>query len=86
MPLIFFFVIPINALFYIFAAAQNVRLAHSDIPMPDFTDYRRDGTKNPTASSEPSAASGRVFTYVLGGGKFLCGKVLGHLNCIPYLS
>ncbi|XP_029053505.1 cytochrome b-c1 complex subunit Rieske, mitochondrial isoform X2 [Osmia bicornis bicornis] len=45
--------------------AVQRRMAHTDIKWPDFTDYRQDSTKDPTAKSKESAASRKTFTYVM---------------------
>lgn len=47
--------------------STQVRLAHTDIRVPDFSDYRRDSTKRP-ASASKSADDRRAFTYLLVGG------------------
>lgn len=46
----------------------QVRFAHTDIQVPDFSAYRRDGTKDNHASSASSASSRRAFTYLFVGG------------------
>ena len=50
------------------AAPAQVRFAHTDIQVPDFSAYRRDGTKDNHASSASSASSRRAFTYLFVGG------------------
>jgi ubiquinol-cytochrome c reductase iron-sulfur subunit len=45
-----------------FTLSTQVRLAHTDIRVPDFSDYRRDSTKRP-ASASKSADDRRAFTY-----------------------
>lgn len=52
---------------------SQVRLAHSDIQVPDFSAYRRTGTKDSTASSDDSAAGRRTFTYLMVGGGSIAG-------------
>lgn len=42
-----------------------MRFAHTDIQVPDFSSYRRDGTKDPTKSSEPSDGTRKAFSYVM---------------------
>lgn len=44
--------------------ASQIRLAHTDVSFPDFTSYRRDSTKDPTADSQASAPSRKAFTYL----------------------
>lgn len=49
------------------AVTSQVRWAHTDITVPDFTNYRRDGTKNPAAKSDKSEDSRKNFTYLMAG-------------------
>lgn len=44
---------------------SQMRFAHTDIQVPDFDAYRRDDTKDPTKSSEPSDASRKTFSYIM---------------------
>lgn len=44
------------------------RFAHTDIPAPDFTAYRRDATSDPTSTNADSDESRRAFTYLMVGG------------------
>ncbi|XP_076448929.1 cytochrome b-c1 complex subunit Rieske, mitochondrial-like [Babylonia areolata] len=50
------------------SAFSQVRQAHTDVQVPDFSAYRRDGTKDSHASSQSSAAGRRGFTYMVVGG------------------
>jgi len=52
---------------------SQVRFAHSDVTVPDFSSYRRDGTKDSHASSAPSAGGRQAFTYMLVGGGTCAG-------------
>jgi len=45
----------------------SVRYAHTDIRVPDFSDYRRDAVKEPTARSRDSAPARQSFTYLITG-------------------
>jgi len=49
------------------AVATQVRLAHTDIHVPDFSDYRRDQVKRPNAKND-SADDRAAFTYLMVGG------------------
>lgn len=49
------------------AVSTQIRWAHTDITVPDFTDYRRDSTKDPTVSSSESGDSRRGFSYLATG-------------------
>jgi len=55
----------------------QVRFAHTDIQMPDFSAYRRDCTSDPTKSNRDNEADRKLFTYMftLAGG--VGGAVLG---------
>ncbi|GLV42522.1 Rieske iron-sulfur protein [Carabus blaptoides fortunei] len=46
--------------------STQVRFAHTDITVPDFSDYRRDSTKSP--SSRANDESRKSFTYLVVGG------------------
>lgn len=46
-----------------------MRFAHTDIQVPDFSDYRRDSTKR-AASRAQTAEERKAFTYLLVGGEF----------------
>jgi len=49
-------------------SSAAVRYAHSDIRVPDFSDYRRDAVKDPTANNRESAPARLSFTYLISGG------------------
>ena len=53
---------------FVVLATTQVRFAHTDIRVPDFSDYRRDSTKRATSRSE-SAEERKAFTYLLVGGE-----------------
>lgn len=46
----------------------QIRHAHTDIQIPDFSPYRRKGVENPNASSRSSEDSRKAFTYMVVGG------------------
>ncbi|XP_046340408.1 cytochrome b-c1 complex subunit Rieske, mitochondrial-like [Haliotis rufescens] len=50
------------------ASSNQVRFAHTDIPVPDFSFYRRDGVKDSHQSSQNSVVARRSFTYMIVGG------------------
>lgn len=54
--------------FSCFTAPAQVRYAHTDIQVPDFSAYRRDSVKDKRSSSDASADSRRSFTYMIVGG------------------
>lgn len=49
------------------AVSTQVRCAHTDIHVPDWSNYRRDAVKSPTAKSAESDESRKNFTYLLAG-------------------
>jgi len=49
------------------AASTQVRFAHTDISVPDWTAYRRDNVKSPTSKASDSEESRRSFTYLIAG-------------------
>ncbi|KAK8390925.1 hypothetical protein O3P69_016937 [Scylla paramamosain] len=58
----------------IIPVSSQVRYAHTDIQVPDFSDYRRDDVKDSRAkSSVESASSRRSFTYMVVGGGVVTG-------------
>ncbi|XP_076264625.1 cytochrome b-c1 complex subunit Rieske, mitochondrial-like isoform X2 [Rhynchophorus ferrugineus] len=50
------------------AVTSQVRWAHTDIQVPDWTSYRRDAVKDPEVRSSDSEDSRKNFTYLLAGG------------------
>lgn len=45
-----------------------MRYAHTDVKVPDFSAYRRDGVKDGAKSSQPSSASRKAFSYMMVAG------------------
>lgn len=56
---------------FFFAGNIQVRFAHTDIKVPDFSAYRRKETLSPTSKNADSADSRKAFSYLIVGGKFL---------------
>lgn len=52
---------------------SQVRYAHSDIQVPDFSAYRRDDVKDSRSNSKDSAPARSTFTYMLVGGGSVAG-------------
>ena len=50
-------------------SSASVRYAHTDIRVPDFSDYRRKDVQDPTSRNKDSAAARNSFTYLIVGGK-----------------
>lgn len=44
-----------------------MRFAHTDLQVPDFSDYRRSSVQKPTASNKKSAEERKSFTYMVVG-------------------
>ncbi|XP_067854043.1 cytochrome b-c1 complex subunit Rieske, mitochondrial [Heptranchias perlo] len=53
--------------------ASRVRYAHSDIKVPDFSDYRRQEVQDATKSSQDSSDSRKGFSYLLTGATAIMG-------------
>ncbi|KAK9514117.1 hypothetical protein VZT92_027606 [Zoarces viviparus] len=49
------------------AAPGGIRLAHTDIKIPDFTDYRRPEVTDSNKSSQESSEARRSFSYLVTG-------------------
>ncbi|XP_008299357.1 cytochrome b-c1 complex subunit Rieske, mitochondrial [Stegastes partitus] len=50
------------------AAAGGIRLAHTDIKIPDFSEYRRPEVLDPNKSSQDSVDARRSFSYMMTAG------------------
>nr|CAD7194221.1 unnamed protein product [Timema douglasi]CAD7395544.1 unnamed protein product [Timema poppensis] len=48
--------------------STHVRLAHTDVQIPDFSEYRRKSVKDPTSRNRESADSRKAFSYLMAGG------------------
>lgn len=57
-------------------STASVRYAHTDVRVPDFSDYRRTATKEPTSRNKESLPARQSFTYLISG----AGKYVGHFN------
>jgi len=62
------------------------RYAHTDVPVPDFTSYRRDATKDPSAINADSDMPRRAFTYMMVGGMGVVGAHAGKSFITDFLS
>ncbi|XP_050544360.1 cytochrome b-c1 complex subunit Rieske, mitochondrial [Daktulosphaira vitifoliae] len=62
--------------------STQIRLAHTDIKFPDYTPYRRDSVKSPTAKNCDTFESRNAFTYMVLGtavtGTVFCAKAVVH--------
>merc|ERR1712183_145935 len=64
----------------------QVRHAHTDIPVPDFSAYRRNDVQDPRSKSGESAASRSAFTYMLVGGGSVAGMYCAKTIVNVFLS
>ncbi|XP_044766867.1 cytochrome b-c1 complex subunit Rieske, mitochondrial [Coccinella septempunctata] len=55
------------------AVSSQLRWAHTDIKVPDFTNYRRTSTKDPTAKTSKTEDTRKNFTYLLAGAATVTG-------------
>lgn len=62
-------------------AKGSLRFAHTDVPVPDFSHYRRSET--PAARGDPSS---KVFTYFVVGTGGVIGAVAAKNMVIDFLS
>jgi len=62
------------------------RFAHTDVPFPDFTSYRRDGTKDPASLASDTEVPRRAFTYFMVGGMGVLGVHAGKAFATDLLS
>jgi len=62
------------------------RFAHTDVPAPDFTTYRRDATKDPSSVNAESDMPRRAFTYMMVGGMGVVGAHAGKSFLTDFLS
>ncbi|XP_050704065.1 cytochrome b-c1 complex subunit Rieske, mitochondrial-like [Eriocheir sinensis] len=68
------------------AVTSQVRYAHTDIQVPDFSDYRREDVKDARAKSTESASSRRSFTYMLVGGGTVAGLYTAKTVVTQFVS
>ncbi|XP_073328054.1 cytochrome b-c1 complex subunit Rieske, mitochondrial-like [Pagrus major] len=68
------------------AAPATVRLAHTDIKIPDFTDYRRPEVVDPNKSSQDSSEGRRVFSYLITGATTVVGVYAAKTVVYQFVS
>lgn len=68
------------------AVSTQIRLAHTDINVPDWSNYRRDAVKSPTAKSSESEQSRKNFTYLLAGGLSVGGAYAAKSVVTQFIS
>uniref|UniRef100_A0A8C5D3U0 Cytochrome b-c1 complex subunit Rieske, mitochondrial n=1 Tax=Gouania willdenowi TaxID=441366 RepID=A0A8C5D3U0_GOUWI len=75
---IYFFLSPLVVLniskyYHVSPAPGAVRLAHTDIKIPDFSEYRRPEVLDPNKSSQESGDARRAFSYLVTGASTVVG-------------
>jgi len=62
--------------------AVQIRFAHTDVQIPDFSEYRRESLKKPTANASKSRESRNAFSYIMvaasGVGAVYGAKIVVH--------
>lgn len=66
--------------------SSQLRWAHTDIKVPDFTDYRRSSTKDPNVKSENSEVSRKNFTYLIAGAAAVSGAYSAKAVVTQFVS
>merc|ERR1711915_111147 len=65
---------------------SQVRFAHTDLKVPDFTNYRRDVTKDSRSESKDSAASRASFSYLITGSSVVTGAYVAKTIVSEFIS
>ncbi|XP_061773827.1 cytochrome b-c1 complex subunit Rieske, mitochondrial [Nerophis ophidion] len=63
-----------------------IRLAHTDLKVPDFTDYRRPEVIDPTKSSQDSSEGRRTFSYLVTGATTVIGVYAAKTVVTQFVS
>ncbi|XP_043464644.1 cytochrome b-c1 complex subunit Rieske, mitochondrial [Leptopilina heterotoma] len=66
--------------------AQQIRLAHTDIQVPDFSNYRRDSVKDPTCNSHESLHKRQTFSYLFAGAAGVGAAFVGKAMVVDLVS
>uniref|UniRef100_A0A3P8RVR5 Cytochrome b-c1 complex subunit Rieske, mitochondrial n=1 Tax=Amphiprion percula TaxID=161767 RepID=A0A3P8RVR5_AMPPE len=67
-------------------AAGGIRLAHTDIKIPDFSDYRRPEVLDPNKSSQESSEARRTFSYLVTGATTVVGVYAAKTVVTQFVS
>lgn len=54
-----------------YSVVAQIRLAHTDIPAPDFDYYRKKELKDPTVNAKESEDARKTSSYMLMAGKYI---------------
>lgn len=68
------------------AVSTQVRYAHTDIQVPDYSAYRRGDVQDPRHKSGDSAASRKSFTYLIVGGGTVSGMYAAKTVVVDFVS
>ncbi|XP_056317963.1 cytochrome b-c1 complex subunit Rieske, mitochondrial [Danio aesculapii] len=67
-------------------ARSSVRFAHTDIKIPDFSDYRRPEVLNPNKQSQESGDARRAFSYLMTGSTLVVGVYTAKTVITQFVS
>lgn len=67
-------------------ARSSVRFAHTDIKIPDFSDYRRPEVLDPKKSSQESGDTRRAFSYLITGSTAVLGVYAAKTVVTQFVS
>ncbi|KAM9494255.1 cytochrome b-c1 complex subunit Rieske, mitochondrial [Clarias gariepinus] len=68
------------------SASASVRFAHTDIRIPDFSDYRRPEVMDPAKSSQDSSDARRAFSYLVTGTSAVVGVYAAKTAVTQFVS
>uniref|UniRef100_A0A8B9REN7 Ubiquinol-cytochrome c reductase, Rieske iron-sulfur polypeptide 1 n=2 Tax=Astyanax mexicanus TaxID=7994 RepID=A0A8B9REN7_ASTMX len=68
------------------AGILGVRLAHTDISIPDFSDYRRPDVQDPKKSAQDSSETRKVFSYLVTGSTAVVGVYTAKTVVTQFVS
>lgn len=68
------------------ATTFQVRWAHTDINIPDFTAYRKDSTKSPTSKTADTEDARKAFTYLVSGAAAVAGGYSAKAVVTQFIS
>ncbi|XP_072527314.1 cytochrome b-c1 complex subunit Rieske, mitochondrial [Salminus brasiliensis] len=67
-------------------APAGVRFAHTDIKIPDFSDYRRNDVLDPAKSSKDSSDSRKAFSYLITGTTAVMGVYAAKTVVVQFVT
>lgn len=75
-----------GAKYVVLAGPGGIRFAHTDIKIPDFTDYRRPEVVDPNKSSQDSSEGRRSFSYIITGASTVVGLYAAKTVVTQFVS